>query len=367
MGQPAALAFKTKSMINFFRKIRKQLSNDNKPLKYVRYAIGEIVLVVIGILIALQINNWNEKRKQGEQFNLALEQAYNDIDLQIQNMEMAVAENIKGIALFDLLLEQPEEISDVKLPFILFYLDIGALSSDRFNLQSINFSTNLNLDQNNLEQLKMAKEIVSYDENIKWKSAALENQLTPILYEAGIPIPGIVLGLTEFDNFDNIDTKFFTKDEISKVRSLVKTDRIRSILRSLKANRLKIIGLDLKNSISDGKSVLNSIAAYYPEVRLFYNDVGIIGTSLNGYDDVGGTSVPLTLTNEKESIWETDLFLKDGTVKFRTRDSWNQNWGGKEFPKGKAIFYWDNIPVKAGNYHIIFNLSEKTYEFIEQD
>ncbi len=47
-------------MINFFRKIRKKLADDNKPLKYARYAIGEIVLVVIGILIALQINNWND-------------------------------------------------------------------------------------------------------------------------------------------------------------------------------------------------------------------------------------------------------------------------------------------------------------------
>jgi hypothetical protein len=51
-------------MIPFFRKIRKQLANDNKPLKYMRYAIGEIVLVVIGILIALSINNWNEARKE---------------------------------------------------------------------------------------------------------------------------------------------------------------------------------------------------------------------------------------------------------------------------------------------------------------
>ena len=49
-------------MINFFRKIRKQQADDNKPLKYARYAIGEIVLVVIGILIALQINNWNQQR-----------------------------------------------------------------------------------------------------------------------------------------------------------------------------------------------------------------------------------------------------------------------------------------------------------------
>jgi hypothetical protein len=50
-------------MINFFRRIRKNLADDNKPLKYMRYAIGEIVLVVLGILIALQINNWNELRK----------------------------------------------------------------------------------------------------------------------------------------------------------------------------------------------------------------------------------------------------------------------------------------------------------------
>jgi hypothetical protein len=48
-------------MIPFFRKIRKKMADDNKPLKYARYAIGEIVLVVIGILIALQINNWNEE------------------------------------------------------------------------------------------------------------------------------------------------------------------------------------------------------------------------------------------------------------------------------------------------------------------
>ncbi|MGB5458519.1 MAG: DUF6090 family protein [Eudoraea sp.] len=60
-------------MINFFRKIRKKLADDNptsakasagmKTGKYLKYAVGEIILVVIGILIALQINNWNENRK----------------------------------------------------------------------------------------------------------------------------------------------------------------------------------------------------------------------------------------------------------------------------------------------------------------
>jgi len=50
-------------MIKFFRKIRQKLLTENKFSKYLLYAIGEIVLVVIGILIALQINNWNELRK----------------------------------------------------------------------------------------------------------------------------------------------------------------------------------------------------------------------------------------------------------------------------------------------------------------
>jgi hypothetical protein len=50
-------------MIPFFRKIRKKMADDNKPMKYMRYAIGEIVLVVVGILIALQINNWNTQLK----------------------------------------------------------------------------------------------------------------------------------------------------------------------------------------------------------------------------------------------------------------------------------------------------------------
>lgn len=50
-------------MIKFFRHIRKSLIMENKASKYFKYAIGEIILVVIGILIALQINNWNENRK----------------------------------------------------------------------------------------------------------------------------------------------------------------------------------------------------------------------------------------------------------------------------------------------------------------
>ena len=50
-------------MIKFFRKIRQNLLSEGKTGKYLKYAIGEIILVVIGILIAVSINNWNEARK----------------------------------------------------------------------------------------------------------------------------------------------------------------------------------------------------------------------------------------------------------------------------------------------------------------
>ena len=51
-------------MFRFFRIIRQKLLSENKFGKYLTYAIGEIILVVIGILIALGVNNWNEERKE---------------------------------------------------------------------------------------------------------------------------------------------------------------------------------------------------------------------------------------------------------------------------------------------------------------
>lgn len=51
-------------MIKFFRHIRLRLLGENKFSRYLLYAVGEILLVVVGILIALQINNWNEEQKQ---------------------------------------------------------------------------------------------------------------------------------------------------------------------------------------------------------------------------------------------------------------------------------------------------------------
>ena len=66
-------------MIKFFRHIRQRYISEGKTKKYLLYAIGEIILVVIGILIALQINNWNEGRKERKVENDILSMLYEDL------------------------------------------------------------------------------------------------------------------------------------------------------------------------------------------------------------------------------------------------------------------------------------------------
>ena len=77
-------------MIKFFRKIRQNLLSEGNTGKYLKYAIGEIILVVLGILIALSINNWNTKENERE-----LEIKYlNQIKSSLENSELNLTESI---------------------------------------------------------------------------------------------------------------------------------------------------------------------------------------------------------------------------------------------------------------------------------
>jgi len=78
-------------MINFFRRIRYNLMEKNKTSKYFKYAIGEILLVVIGILIALQINNWNEFRKERIQETAILKQLHSEFKSNIKQLDEKIA------------------------------------------------------------------------------------------------------------------------------------------------------------------------------------------------------------------------------------------------------------------------------------
>lgn len=73
-------------MLTFFRRIRQSLLSENKFSKYLLYAIGEIILVVLGILIAIQINNWNEGRKLDEVRQNYYTQLLQDLEAETDNL-----------------------------------------------------------------------------------------------------------------------------------------------------------------------------------------------------------------------------------------------------------------------------------------
>jgi len=86
-------------MIKFFRQIRYKLMETGKTGKYFKYAIGEIILVVIGILIALQINNLNEKRKETKLSQEYLIGINNDLKKDIKNVDRILKDKILSIRL----------------------------------------------------------------------------------------------------------------------------------------------------------------------------------------------------------------------------------------------------------------------------
>lgn len=67
-------------MLPLFRKIRRPFADENQLFKYSRYVIGEIILVVIGILIALQVNNWNEELIERNRINTCARSLIKDLE-----------------------------------------------------------------------------------------------------------------------------------------------------------------------------------------------------------------------------------------------------------------------------------------------
>jgi hypothetical protein len=139
-------------MINFYRKTRKKLADDNKFFKYSRYAIGEIVLVVIGILIALSINNWNEQRKENQLEKEFLIRLRTDLvsdstyySKRIRDADNYIAANRDFIG--ELYKEQ-HNYADVKNLFVTLSLYSEPLTSQKSTYQELINDGKLNLIRN---------------------------------------------------------------------------------------------------------------------------------------------------------------------------------------------------------------------------
>lgn len=139
-------------MLPFFRKIRWRLAQDNQFFKYSRYAIGEIALVVVGILIALYINNWNEKRKKREKFDQVLVEVKKELILNIETARRVLdyyhrIDSLSNIFLFDSI---SVEVNDSGVPLSPLFL---GQSSFPFKIQEdaykklIEYSEDISIEQ----------------------------------------------------------------------------------------------------------------------------------------------------------------------------------------------------------------------------
>ena len=73
-----------------FRSLRQTLFKEGKLLRYLGYAVGEIALIIIGIMLALQLNNWNEDRKSQAEFDVYIVQLREDVQAAIQDVERSI-------------------------------------------------------------------------------------------------------------------------------------------------------------------------------------------------------------------------------------------------------------------------------------
>ena len=118
-------------MIKFFRQIRQRMIKENKVSKYVLYAIGEIFLVVIGILIAVSINSWNEDRLDKKEVATYLDQIRTELAFDIKVYEENIDHMNKSIIYLDKL--DSGKYDQIDISYLLTYLtrNLAPLENDK--------------------------------------------------------------------------------------------------------------------------------------------------------------------------------------------------------------------------------------------
>ena len=176
-------------MIKFFRKIRYDLMEKNKTGKYFKYAIGEIILVVIGILIALQINNWNENR-----INSGKQQDYliglkNDIEKQIASFNTSIQRydilsgNGESILVDYSLKGKLSEIDSInkKLSFLMY---TGGYPEITTTFKELNSTGQLNL----IKDKSLRSQVIKYYQNSENNRKAVEGNTKYVIYPQIFPV-----------------------------------------------------------------------------------------------------------------------------------------------------------------------------------
>lgn len=325
--------------------------------KWGEYVI-EILVIIIGIFGAFILNDWNEKRKEKENFLILTEQLYNSIYTDILSFESIYKSTSKQIHLIDKYLNFNDKKVYKKNIGELFYLDTYA----KLNFTESNIlSKKLEFNPNSISQNKLSKKIFrsylnfDFSEDFNYNN---EDAFTNYLISKKLPRTALVFGWFG-TNTATYDTSLYNLKHINILESLKVEEDFQENLKVLRS--AKFLNLNLIETSSDNaKEVLNSLYKFNQNIKLQFEDIQIIGTALEGSFFEG---VPMKNISNRNSLWKIKLQLENGEIKFRNGNDWSQNWGGDNFPSGEANWFGNNIYVKKGYYEITLDLIKKSYKF----
>jgi len=332
---------------------------------YLVYAAGEILLIVTGILVAISLNNWNETRKQQEQFYTTIGRIYQSVEEAQEAVRLRLLQYQRQLDLIDSLYRDPDAVPDEDLVYRLFNLDNPLYPTDPAMFRSFQYQSSLlAIDSGNPKQVEIASRMAVYLQRALWNddrqvgTVEVAPIIGPILMAYGIPRPQVFFGWGEYHRFDE-DLPVLDAGHLRLARQLLATEEMRTALRVLRSRKVgdrDTVDNDRENTVE----VLNLIKAHYPEIRSHYVDIGIIGSALPGGWE---KSVPLEKLAGEENTWQAVIDLAPGAVKFREGDSWVKNWGGVGFPEGETYYYGEDIVVVPGKYRVTLELDMKRYWF----
>jgi len=177
-------------VIKFFRKIRQNLLSEGKTTKYFKYAFGEIILVVIGILIALSINNWNENRKERAQEQELLMQLQSEFQSNLEQLDQKTGMRNQMISASLKLLHNIDYPETRHTDSIIKYMGLTAINPT-FDpiVNDINSSGRIQLlqDRNLKERLaRWTSEVIQVTEEEQAWIVIRNNEYLPMLSQKGL-------------------------------------------------------------------------------------------------------------------------------------------------------------------------------------
>jgi hypothetical protein len=224
-------------LINFFRKIRKSFLADNKLAKYFLYTTGEIILVVFGILIALQVNNWNEDRVNRKKEATYLNNIKRDLNNQLKSLDLQLQFEESIIKTTGPILEQYKKNNSI-LVDSLFTASIGKLTG-RMTFVKIDPTYTELLSAGNIDIIRneeIKSYLINYYQNMERMERVINNNNN--LYTDAVFVPNM-LELSEFQ----LGSQYHMKDnQLSKKseRSQFPFDLNTSELKEITVQQLKI-------------------------------------------------------------------------------------------------------------------------------